>query len=74
MKQRVKYLRAGICLQEMAANRNEEQNAANRGPWAWPRFRHGPQPVEVHNNNNPLDDNGPEEEEDEEDPAHPHRR
>ncbi|KAJ9576604.1 hypothetical protein L9F63_025499, partial [Diploptera punctata] len=56
-------------VQEMAANRNEEQ----RGEWAWPRFRHVPQPVEVKNNNNPLDDNGPEEEEDEEDPAHPHR-
>lgn len=62
-------------VQDVAANRNEEQNIGNRGPWAWPRFRHGPQPIEVHNNNinNPLDDNGPEEEEDEEDPAHPHR-
>ena len=59
----------------MAANKIEEQNAANRAPWVWPRIRHGPQPVEVHNNNNnPLDDNGPEEEEDEEDPAHQHRR
>lgn len=66
-------LRGIDALQDVGANKNEENLVA--GHRVWQRFHHVPQLIPAHvQDNNPLDDNGPEDEEEEEDPAHPRRR